>query len=278
MSTKTSHSSTDAPTLIDIGANLTHDSFDAYRETVIETAVAAGVAHMVVTGSSVGCSQKAAALAANMPDTLSATAGIHPHHASEFNAEAESAIAELLALPQVVAVGETGLDYFRNFSPRPAQVFSFEQHMALAAKTGLPMFLHQRDAHADFLPMLKAHRDALGPVVVHCFTDTREALFDYLDLDCHIGITGWICDERRGRELQEIVHNIPDDRLLVETDAPYLLPRDLDPKPASRRNEPGYLPHVVKAIARHRRQDWRHVARISTENARRFFGLEGGKA
>ncbi len=262
------------PELIDIGANLTHDSFDADREDVIAQAQAAGVVHMVVTGSSVACSQKAADLAASYPGLLTATAGIHPHHASDWDAEAEAAIAELLAAPQVVAVGETGLDYFRNFSPRAAQIFSFEQHMALAAQTGLPMFLHQRDAHADFLPMLKAHRDALGAVVVHCFTDTREALFDYLDLDCHIGITGWICDERRGENLQEIVHNIPDNRLLVETDAPYLLPRDLQPKPASRRNEPKYLPHVVRAIAHHRRQDWRHVAAVSTENARRFFALD----
>ena len=260
--------------LIDIGANLTHDSFDADRQQVIADAQAAGVVQMVVTGSSEACSRQGAQLAEDYPGVLTSTAGIHPHHASEFTAEAEAALVELLALPQVVAVGETGLDYFRDFSPRPAQLFSFEQHIALACETGLPMFLHQRDAHSDFLPILKAHRDALSEVVVHCFTDTREALFDYLDLDCHIGVTGWICDERRGKTLQEIVHNIPDHRLLVETDAPYLLPRDLDPKPSSRRNEPKYLPHVVKAIAHHRQQDWRQVARISSENARRFFRLD----
>lgn len=268
------HSDSPPPELIDIGANLTHDSFDADRAQVIADAQAAGVSHLVVTGSSVACSRRAAGLAEEYPGVLTSTAGIHPHHASEFDAEAEAAIAELLSLPQVVAVGETGLDYFRDFSPRPAQLFSFEQHMALAAETGLPLFLHQRDAHQDFLSALKAHRDALGPVVVHCFTDTRDALFDYLDLDCHIGVTGWICDERRGKTLQEIVHNIPDHRLLVETDAPYLLPRDLKPKPSSRRNEPKYLPHVVQAIARHRRQDWRHVAQVSSDNARRFFGLD----
>ncbi len=274
MPTNSADNGATAPELIDIGANLTHDSFDADRERVIADALAAGVSHMVVTGSSVDCSRRAAGLASEKPGILTATAGIHPHHASEFDAEAEASIKELLALPQVVAVGETGLDYFRDFSPRPAQLFSFERHIALAIESGLPMFLHQRDAHADFLPILRAHRDALSDVVVHCFTDSREALFDYLDLDCHIGVTGWICDERRGKTLQEIVSNIPDERLLVETDAPYLLPRDLQPKPASRRNEPKYLPHVVRAIAHYRRQDWQQVAASSTANARRFFRLQ----
>jgi len=235
--------------MIDIGANLTHDSFDADRQEVIAAAQAVGVNTFIITGSNAECSQQARDLAHTYADSCFATAGVHPHHAAEVDGEVLEIIESLLPDDKVVAVGETGLDYFRDFSPRPAQQFSFEQHIKLAIDTQLPMFLHQRDAHVDFLPMLREHRDHLSDVVVHCFTDQRQALFDYLDLDCHIGITGWVCDERRGQHLLELVPNIPRKRLMIETDSPYLLPRNLKPKPKTRRNEPKYLPHIAAFIA-----------------------------
>jgi TatD DNase family protein len=259
--------------MIDIGANLTHDSFDADRKTVIEQAQEAGVDTFIITGSDVSCSHKARDLAHQFADCCYATAGIHPHHASEFDGEAEAAIEALLADEKVVAVGETGLDYFRDFSPREAQVFSFERHIQLAAETGMPMFLHQRDAHVDFQPIIKTHRDHLGHVVVHCFTDNERALFDYLDLDCYIGITGWICDERRGQHLLELVKNIPLDRLLIETDSPYLLPRNLKPKPKSRRNEPKYLPHIAHFIAERLNIGYDELVQATVRNSHHFFHL-----
>lgn len=259
--------------MIDIGANLTHDSFDKDRETVIAEAQASGVETFIITGSDVACSQKAKDLAHQYSDCCYATAGIHPHHASDFDGEAEDAIQTLLNDEKVVAVGETGLDYFRDFSPRPAQIFSFERHIKLAIENEMPLFLHQREAHKDFYPILKEHRDALGNVVVHCFTDNEQALFDYLDLDCHIGITGWICDERRGEHLIDLVHNIPSDRLMIETDAPYLMPRNLKPKPKSRRNEPKYLAHIAEEVARILDCDLLALQEQTTRNTKLFFKL-----
>jgi len=258
--------------LIDIGANLAHDSFEADRDAVLARASAAGVTHIVVTGSSTDSSRKALALARAHPGVLSATAGLHPHHAAEYSAAHEAAFRELAGNREVVALGECGLDYFRDLSPRADQRRAFAAQLALAAELGKPVFLHQRDAHADFLPMLKEHRGRLADAVVHCFTDTQAALEDYLALGCSIGITGWVCDERRGLALREAVKVIPDDRLLVETDAPYLLPRTA-PKTPHRRNEPMFLPYVVRALAEARSQDEAHVAAVTAANARRFFRL-----
>lgn len=260
------------PGLCDIGANLAHDSFDADRDAVLARAREAGVATIVVTGSSLDSSRKALELARAHPGVLYATAGLHPHHAAEYSAQHEAQFRELAQQPGLVALGECGLDYFRDLSPRADQRRAFTAQLALAAELKKPLFLHQRDAHADFLAILKEHRAALGDVVVHCFTDTAAARDDCLALDCHIGITGWICDERRGLPLREIARGIPDPRLLVETDAPYLLPRTA-PKAAHRRNEPMFLPWVVKALAEARDQSEAHVAAITGENARRFFRL-----
>lgn len=259
--------------LIDIGCNLAHDSFDEDREAVIDAARAVGVSQIVVTGASEGGSVKAAALAGTRPGRLFATAGVHPHLAREFSAETESVLAELHRQDEVVAVGECGLDYFRDFSPRPDQRRVFERQLELAVACGKPVFLHQRDAHERFLPMLREQRDALSGGVVHCFTDRKEALFAYLDLDMYIGITGWVCDERRGRELLQLVPHIPAERLLLETDAPYLLPRSLRPKPSGRRNEPAYLPEVLRVVAEARQVSPRTLAARTSENAARLFAL-----
>jgi TatD DNase family protein len=173
----------------------------------------------------------------------------------------------------VVAVGECGLDYFRDFSPRPAQRRAFEMQLQIAAETGKPVFLHQRDAHADFMAIMKQFDGKLGPSVVHCFTGTREELFDYLDQDWFVGITGWLCDERRGLHLRELVKHIPANRLMIETDAPYLLPRTVKPQPSHRRNEPMYLAHIVEELARDRGEAVSDVAAATTAAANAFFRL-----
>jgi TatD DNase family protein len=259
--------------LIDIGANLTHDSFDRDRDAVLQRAREAGVAQLVITGASREHSPKALELARAHPGFLFATAGVHPHHAIEYTDECDAQMRALLAQPEVVAVGECGLDYNRDFSPRPAQRKAFERQLQSAVDTGKPLFLHQRDAHADFMSLMKQFDGQLPPAVVHCFTGTREELFDYLDRDWHIGITGWLCDERRGAHLRELVAQIPADRLMIETDAPYLLPRTLKPMPKDRRNEPAFLAHIAEEVARDRGQDLAATAAATTSTARAFFRL-----
>ena len=269
--------------LIDIGANLTHDSFDHDRDAVLQRARDAGIAQMIVTGASREHSPKALALAQAHPGLLFATAGVHPHHASEYTAECDAELRALHAHPEVVAVGECGLDYFRDFSPRPAQRRAFELQLQISVDLALknvgkppapkPLFLHQRDAHGDFMGLMKEFDGKLGPAVVHCFTGTRAELFDYLDQDWHIGITGWLCDERRGLHLRELVKHIPAHRLMIETDAPYLLPRTVKPQPSHRRNEPMYLAHIVEELARDRGEDVAATADHSSASARAFFGL-----
>ena len=263
--------------LIDIGANLTHSSFAADLDEVIGRAAAAGVARQVVTGTDLASSRAAADLAARHPRILWSTAGLHPHHAAAFDPSLQATFEELLALPQVVAVGECGLDYFRDLAPRPAQRAAFLAQLEIAARTSKPVFLHQRDAHADFTAILAEHRASLRGGVAHCFTEGPAELEAYLALDLSIGITGWVCDERRGGALRTAVPRIPRHKLLLETDAPYLLPRDLKPMPKSRRNEPAYLPHIAATVAALRGESLASLAEAATQNAVRLFGLQVGE-
>ena len=260
--------------LIDIGANLTHKSFEHDFQQVVDDARSAGLKHIILTGTDLATSEAASRFATATPDFFSATAGFHPHVARSFDDEAQLAITRLCGLEEVVAVGETGLDFNLNFSPRRNQLACFERHLEIAAAAGKPMFLHQRDAHEDFLALLRSHREHIVGGVVHCFTDSLAALRDYLDLGMHIGITGWICDERRGDELKDTARYIPLDRLLLETDSPYLLPRTLKPKPSGRRNEPKHLPAVLEQVAACTGNDAKEIANQTTANAIRLFGLQ----
>jgi TatD DNase family protein len=257
--------------LIDIGANLAHDSFDADRDAVLARARAAGIAQIIVTGSSEASTRQAIELSRAHPAVLFATAGVHPHHATDLTPAALPALEAAARDPAVVAAGECGLDYFRDFSPRDAQRRAFAWQLEIAARVDKPVFLHQRDAHEDFVAILREHGVTRG--VAHCFTAGEKERDVYLDLGLHIGITGWINDERRGQHLREVVKGIPADRLMIETDSPYLLPRDIRPAPKSRRNEPMHLPYVVNAIARARGEAPETVAAASTAAARRFFAL-----
>ena len=231
--------------LIDIGANLTHDSFDVDRGAVIERAKAAGVERLIVTGTSVTESARAVELARDYPGTLYATAGVHPHHAKNFDEHSAEAIRALAQNDEIVAIGECGLDFFRNFSPPNQQKSAFSSQLELAINVGLPVFLHQRDAHEEFLTLLEPVRDQLSGGVAHCFTGGPNELHAYLNLDLYIGITGWLCDERRGAALLDAVSNVPLDRVLIETDAPYLTPVPYRGKP----NAPYYLPFIAEQVA-----------------------------
>lgn len=258
--------------LIDIGSNLTHESFAADRDAVMARASQAGVRRQIITGADLSSSHQAAALAAQDCARLWSTAGVHPHHAQSFAGSQRSELTALLRLPRVVAVGECGLDYFRNLSPPAAQREAFRAQLEIAAQIGKPVFLHQRDAHADFAAILREYPGTLRGVA-HCFTGGDAELDAYLALGLYIGITGWACDERRGLELRKSVPRIPLERLLIETDAPYLLPRDLDPRPPSRRNEPCYLPHIAATVARLRGESLETISAATTRNAITLFNL-----
>ncbi|MDD1795638.1 3'-5' ssDNA/RNA exonuclease TatD [Enterovibrio makurazakiensis] len=259
--------------MIDIGVNLASSRFDKDRDDVVTRAQLAGVSAMLLTGTDLETSPQAALLAAQYPDFAYSTAGVHPHDAKSVDDLSLPTICELASQPQVVAIGECGLDFNRDFSPRPQQEAVFEAHLRLAAELNMPVFLHCRDAHERFMAILTPWLPKLPGAVLHCFTGSEDELRECLDVGLYIGITGWVCDERRGEALREIVPLIPDDRLMIETDAPYLLPRDLKPKPKSSRNEPCYLPHIASTIAVLREQDTEHVISQSVDNTRRLFKL-----
>ena len=259
--------------LVDIGVNLTHESFDRDRDDVLRRAGAAGVRRMIITGTSVTESVRALELAEACPGELFSTAGVHPHNASRFDARSGDALTDLLSGEQVVAVGECGLDFHRDFSPRDAQRHAFREQLEIAADTRLPVFLHQRDAHEDLLESLRPVRGRLCGGVAHCFTGTAQMARDYLDMDLYIGITGWLCDERRGADLRDAVRHLPLDRVMIETDAPYLLPRDLAEKPRGRRNEPRFLPHVLHRLAAAMNRPADEVAEATRRNTERLFSL-----
>jgi TatD DNase family protein len=259
--------------LIDIGVNLAHKQFGHDREAVIRRAFDAGVRRMLVTGTSVDSTRAAIALAREKPGTLFATAGIHPHDASRASADALAELAALARSPEVKSMGECGLDFDRDFSPRPAQEAAFEAQLELAVELKLPVFLHERAAHERFLAILSKVRPRLTRAVVHCFTGTERELDAYLALDCHIGITGWICDDRRGAGLRPLMRKIPADRLMIETDGPYLMPPAAKAA-GGRRNEPAYLTYVLEAVARAAGRPAAQVASETTLAAERFFGLK----
>ncbi len=266
--------------LVDIGVNLTNSRFDADRDTVLQRALEgehAPLSALLVTGTSIEESRKAIELcelySEQYPQQLFATAGIHPHEASQFDTDSASELRALARHPSVVAIGETGLDFNRNFSPATAQEHAFAGHIEIACEVELPLFLHERDAATRQLDILRQHRDQIPQAVIHCFTGEKSALYGYLDLDLYIGITGWLCDERRGLELQKLVKEIPLNRLLIETDAPYLLPRSLAEKPKNRRCEPHHLSEVLRTLAEHRSESEAELATATSTNSRRLFKL-----
>ena len=277
--------------LIDIGINLMNSSFDKDRDEVVQAAAAAGVSPLIITG----CNEKSslsAALYANsynesqsrrysgpQPGALYTTAGIHPHEVKNCVNDTIDFLRDLVLEKGAKAIGECGLDYNRDFSPRDVQRRWFVKQAELAAELSLPLFLHVRDAFADFSIILNEFHASVPAVVVHCFTGTRDELEYYLSLGCYIGITGWICDERRGKHLVESVKLIPKDRLLLETDGPYLLPRDIPLKKSkievkNKRNEPKFLPHIAETVARHLGKESEKLAKETYANAKRFFKLQ----
>jgi len=258
--------------MFDIGVNLTSPQFASDSDDVVARAFASGISGMLLTGTNLHESQQAQQLAQRHMRCWS-TAGVHPHDSSQWEAATAEAIFALARQPEVVAIGECGLDFNRNFSPVADQEAAFTAQLAIAAELSMPVFLHCRDAHERFLTLLTPWLDRLPGAVLHCFTGSQAEAEACLAAGLYLGITGWVCDERRGAELCAVVPHIPADRLMVETDAPYLLPRDLKPKPASRRNEPANLGHIVERIAALRGETAEAVSNATDANVKRVFGV-----
>lgn len=256
--------------LIDVGVNLTAASLHKRAAEVITNASAVGVTRNVIIGTSIDVSAVAVQLAEQLPGCI-ATAGVHPHDAKSVSAEFIEQLRSLAQHPQVRAIGECGLDYNRNFSPPDVQRKVFAAQLELAAELGMPVYLHERDAIGDQLAILDQYIAQLPAVIVHCFTGDKTALAAYQERDCYIGITGWVCDERRGFDLQQAVPHIHDNRLLLETDSPYLMPRTIRPKPKSGTNTPTNLPWVLAKVAELRNQTPEELTALTTTNAIRVF-------
>lgn len=259
--------------LIDIGVNLTNQRLYQQIEKLIKSAKAAGIMHQVITGTSLLTSQQAIQICETNPNYFSATAGCHPHGAKDFKEDDKRLLRDLANHSNVVAIGECGLDFNRNYSPQDIQQQVFIDQVEIACEVKLPLFLHQRDAHSRFIEILSDYQGRYRSGVIHCFTGGKQQLKDCLDLGLNIGITGWLCDERRGVELQEAVKYIPLDRIMIETDSPYLLPRNISPKPKSSTNVPANLTWIVTKLAEILELETAIVAKQTTLNAKSFFAI-----
>jgi TatD DNase family protein len=257
----------------DIGVNFTDKRLSF--EPVLERALAADVNHIIITGTSLDKSQKAIKLAEQYPNHLSTTVGVHPHDASQFTDQTINVLKTLAKSSQVVAIGECGLDFNRNFSTPKEQLFAFEQQLKLACELGLPVFLHERDAFDAQIELLSKYHKELKGGVVHCFTGGIEQMNRYLDLGFYIGITGWVCDLKRGQALRDAVKSLPLNRILFETDAPYLRPKGLanNRKVDNGNNEPAYIPFIAGEVANLMATDIKTLQLTSQANTQTLFNI-----
>ncbi|KAL9189516.1 hypothetical protein ACHAXT_009191 [Thalassiosira profunda] len=261
--------------VIDIGINLTHRAFRAHWREVVQRAVDAGVATMLLTGTSLDTSQESLKLAQVWLDevgtsNLYATVGIHPHDAKTWTENTSDAMREMLQHPFAVAVGECGLDFNRNFSSREDQLRAFREQVKLAVELDKPLFLHEREAHQDLIRVLDEWKgDELPPIVVHCFTGEKEEALEYVRRGYYVGFTGTICKKERGAPLRELLPSLPLERILVETDAPFM-----GFKKGRRSSEPADCVDVARRLAETVGVPFETVCETTTANARRFFRIE----
>lgn len=257
--------------MIDIGVNLTHPSLlNNLEQNMIDWQLA-GVSNIIAIASNIEESEQLFELVKKF-DGIHITLGCHPHHADSWNLDSANRITALhKASTKAVAIGETGLDFNRNYSTQDNQIIAFNEQIQLAKELKSPLYLHERDAEETLINILKSHFSSEVHGVLHCFTANKNTLKRYLDLGLYIGITGWVCDERRGQDLQEAIKYIPQDKILIETDSPYLLPRTLRPRP--KKNHPKFLPHIATQIANQLNLSDDELIQASRQNTEKLFNL-----
>jgi len=256
---------------IDIACNFTHDSFKDNLDEVLNNAEHAGVDKFVLLCASLDDIDPIKVIQNNTPEKFFISAGIHPHHATEILEINYDALFNKLKSINPNAIGETGLDYFRNISPPDIQKKSFGMHIEIAKELNLPLYLHQREAHSDFIRIIKENISNFPKFVVHCFTGTQAELDEYLELGAYIGLTGWICDAKRNIDLRKSIKNIPIEKMMIETDSPYLIPKNLLLKPKKNINEPKYLPHIANEICELTGYELEELKSATSNNAIKFF-------
>ena len=235
--------------IADIACNFTSERFNKDLDDVIKRAIANKITKFGLICSRMSDLNKLLKIYKQYSKSMFYTIGVHPHHANEINDDYLKKLKNVITTNNPHAIGETGLDFFRNLSTYEQQIYVFEEQIKIAIDTNKPLFLHQRDSHDDFIKILRKYSSDISKAVVHCFTGTQGQLDDYLELDCYIGITGWICDEKRNVELRKAIKKIPLEKLMIETDCPYLIPKNLVEKPKNNRNEPTNLNHIINEIA-----------------------------
>lgn len=262
---------------IDIGINLTNKQFQNDIDDVIQNALDVDVSQMILTGTSVKNSEASAQIAKEYPGILYATAGIHPHDAKSFDVQSISKLRNLLKQKHVVSVGEFGLDFDRDFSPRNVQETCYKAQLELAIEVHKPLFLHERAAFTKFMEITKDYLPQLPKAVVHCFTGSLQEAKTYLDNGFYLGFTGAISDSKRFEHLKEVIQYVPLDRMMIETDAPFMLPKNtpnnLLKKYHERRCEPAFLPFVAATVAQFKGISGIIVTEETTKNAKDFFGI-----
>ena len=258
--------------IADIACNFTSERFDNDLGKVVDKAVANQISKFGLICSRLSDIDKLLGIYNQYSSNMFFTIGVHPHHANEINDQYLKKLKEAVNLNDPDAIGETGLDFFRNLSTYEEQIHAFEEQIKIAIDTNKPLFLHQRDSHDDFIKILRKYSADFNKAVVHCFTGTQKQLDDYLELDCYIGVTGWICDEKRNVELRKTIKNIPLSKLMIETDCPYLIPKNLQEKPKNNRNEPCNLNHIVAEISALMDIDEGILRKETFENTKSIFG------
>jgi TatD DNase family protein len=258
--------------LIDIGANLTHPELYKKIDVIVDNIKSANIEKVIITSSNTKDTKEALGIINKYPNLFYTTVGFHPHNAKDYSSNNAAEIEDFLNNDKVLALGECGLDFYRKYSSKKEQFFCFEQHLEIAKNIKKPIFLHERHAFKDFVNIFKKHKDKLCKYVVHCFTGNKEELKTYIDMGCYIGITGWITDESRGKHLHEIIKYIPEDRLMIETDAPYLIPHNIKFK-HNGINEPSYLIYVAEIIAKCLHKDINYIKDITLRNTKLFFNI-----
>ncbi len=260
-------------TWFDCGVNLTEDELS--NEQMAIRSVESGVTHWLAIASNI---DESSALDSNtfgdsLPVKVAHTCGVHPHYAQDTNAETWQILKKLVNGNRLSAIGECGLDFNRNFSSKEQQLYAFESQLALAAEAGLGVYLHERDAFDEQIQLLEKYAASLKFMITHCFTGTKEQLQTYLYMGRYIGITGWLCDPKRGATLREAVRILPLERLLLETDSPYLFPKTK--KPRRSKNEPCNIPFIAEELASVMNVPLDDIERYSECNARRTLFREG---